>query len=57
MAQIELTDDEAGTLQDILRSYLSDLRAEIADTDRMKMREELKQKEVFINKLLQDLGA
>ncbi|MGR9106713.1 MAG: hypothetical protein ACU843_07245 [Gammaproteobacteria bacterium] len=57
MAQIELTENEAGTLKEILQSYLSDLRAEIADTDRMKMREALKEKEVFIKKLLQDLGA
>ena len=57
MAQIELTDQESETLQEILKSYLSELRGEIADTDRMKMREALKEKEVFINKLLQDLGS
>jgi hypothetical protein len=55
MAQIELTENEAETLKEILRSYLSDLRAEIADTDRMKMRNALKEKEVFINKLLETL--
>ncbi|MCI0654208.1 MAG: hypothetical protein L0Y39_06995 [Methylococcaceae bacterium] len=57
MAQIELTDHEAETLKEILRSYLSELRAEIADTDRMKMRDALKEKEVFINRVLKDLGA
>jgi hypothetical protein len=57
MAQIELTDHEAETLKEILKSYLSELRAEIADTDRMKMRSALKEQEVFINKLLETLGA
>ena len=41
MAQITLTDDEAGMLKEILGSYLSDLRMEIADTDRKDYREEL----------------
>jgi hypothetical protein len=56
MARIELTENEAETLKEILHSYLSDLRAEIADTDRMKMRETLKEKEAFLNRLLEDLG-
>lgn len=57
MAQIELTNNEVETLKEILKNYLSELRSEIAGTDRMKMRSELKQKEAFINKLLKDLGA
>ena len=57
MARIELTDNEAETLKEILGSYLSDLRAEIADTDRLEMREALKEKEAFLNKLINELGA
>lgn len=55
MVQIELTDREVQMLQEILESYLSDLRMEIADTDRMDFREQLKTKEVFIKDLQQRL--
>ncbi len=55
MATIELTNEEAETLSEILESYLSDLRMEIADTDQMNFRENLKKKEVFIKELLQRL--
>lgn len=57
MARIDLSDNEAETLKDILESYLSDLRAEIADTDSMDFREPLKEKEVFLNRLLNELGV
>ena len=56
MASIDLTDTEAETLKEILGSYLSDLRAEIADTDNMDFRESLKAKESFLNKLIAELG-
>ncbi len=55
MVQIELTDREVQMLQEILESYLSDLRMEIANTDRMDFREQLKTKEVFIKDLQQRL--
>ncbi len=55
MAQIELTDEEVGMLTEIIESYLSDLRMEIADTDKMKFREELKKREAFLKDLLQRL--
>ncbi|MEW6488778.1 MAG: hypothetical protein AB1578_12810 [Thermodesulfobacteriota bacterium] len=48
MIRIELTEAEAATLQDVLESYLSDLRMEIADTDRMEFREELKAKKKVV---------
>lgn len=55
MVQIVLTDREVQMLQEILESYLSDLRMEIANTDRMDFREQLKTKEVFIKDLQQRL--
>lgn len=55
MVQLTLTAEEAGMLGEILASYLSDLRMEIADTDAMDFREHLKQREVFLKKLLQEL--
>lgn len=57
MIRIELTDSEATTLQDVLDSYLSDLRMEIADTDRMEFRESLKAKKKVIEGVLGRLAS
>jgi acetolactate synthase small subunit len=51
MVQINLNIEEAEMMKDIL----SDLRMEVADTDRKDFREELKKKEVFVKNLLQQL--
>jgi hypothetical protein len=56
MAQLTLTDDEAGTLRRVLELYVSDLRMEIADTDAMDFREELKREEAFLKKVIEQLG-
>jgi hypothetical protein len=56
MVKIELTPREAEMLRFVLGSYLSDLRMEIADIDRMDFREALKEKEVFLKKILRQLG-
>lgn len=56
MVTIELTSREAEMLRFVLDSYLSDLRMEIADTDSMDFREALKEREVFLKKVLQQLG-
>lgn len=55
MAQITLNDDEARMLDEILTNYLSDLRMEVAGTENMNFREKLKQKEVFLKRLLENL--
>lgn len=57
MAQITLTQEEAAVLRGVLNSYLSDLRMEIANTDSMQFRENLKREEVFLKKLLQQLDV
>jgi hypothetical protein len=57
VAQITLTQEEAAVLRGVLNSYLSDLRMEIANTDSMQFRENLKREEVFLKKLLQQLDA
>jgi hypothetical protein len=56
MVQFVLTAEEAALLSEILTSYLSDLRMEIADTEAMDFREALKQREVFLKRLLQTLS-
>ena len=55
MVKIELNSQEEDMLYMILESYLSDLRMEIANTDNMDFRENLKEREVFIKKLLNQL--
>ena len=55
MTQLNLSDNEVSTLREVLRSYLSDLRMEIADTDQMAFREKLKQEEVVLKKILEVL--
>ena len=57
MAQLTLTDKEAATLRKALETYLSDLRMEIADTDAQDFREGLKQEEVTITRLVEQLRA
>jgi hypothetical protein len=57
MLHIDLTTDEASQLRDILEEDLSELRMEIAATDSMDMREELKRTEIFLKDLLKRLAA
>ena len=57
MITIELEASEAEMLRHVLTSYLSDLRMEIADTDRMDFREGLKSREVFLKDLLDRLAG
>lgn len=52
MVTIEFTDEEIETLRDIFKSYLSDLRMEVADTDQMDFRQFLKAKEVTLNNVM-----
>jgi hypothetical protein len=55
MMQLTLTAAETVMLTEILESYRSDLRMEIADTDLMDFREQLKQREVFLDNVLSQL--
>jgi hypothetical protein len=55
MLTLELSPNEAATLRDVLASYLSDLRMEIADTDSMDFREGLKEREALLKRLMQQL--
>ena len=57
MAELTLTDKEEEMLKVILESYLSDLRMEVADTDRKGYRDELKVEEAFLKELIAKLSA
>ena len=52
MIDLKLTNEEAADLKEILTSYVSDLRMEIADTDKYEFREGLKQRKKFLNDLI-----
>lgn len=57
MVQIALTPQEADTLRDILIRYLQDLRIERADTDDKEFRAFLRERETFMQDLIQRLGT
>lgn len=52
LVQIEFTDDEKDTFKQLLQEDLSELRAEIADTDRKSYRDMLKAKEALLNRII-----
>lgn len=52
MIQLELTGEERQILREVLASSLADLRMEIADTDRLAFRNELKVRKEVIAKAL-----
>lgn len=56
MAQVEINSEEIDMLEDILQSYLSDLRMEISDTDLKDFRDNLKLKEEFIKLFLKRIA-
>lgn len=57
MSKLTLTGKEEWMLMKILESYLSDLRMEVADTDRKAYRDELKEEEVFLKELIAKLSS
>jgi len=56
MHTLELTSEEAYVLHEVLNSYLSDLRMEIADTDRMDFREQLKHRRELLERVADALA-
>ena len=56
MPKLELTDDEARLLKEILQSYLGDLRMEIADTDLQSFRNKLRSNEELIKRIIDRFG-
>ena len=54
--RLELTDDEAATLRELLRAYLPDLRREVAATDARDLRHDLIKRQDLCESLLARLG-
>jgi hypothetical protein len=57
MVHIDLDPTEAQVLKMVLESYLSDLRMEIADTDSMDFREQLKARKMVLRKVVALINA
>ena len=55
--QLELESRHRATLLEVLESYLSDLRYEIANTDSMAFREDLKAKKATLMDIVEKLEA
>ncbi|MDO9301319.1 MAG: hypothetical protein Q7T89_08045 [Anaerolineales bacterium] len=55
MIQLMITEEERKLLIDILENDISELRMEIADTDRQKYRDMLKNREVLMKNIQQKL--
>lgn len=56
MIVLNLSEHEREILAQVLKSYLSDLRMEIADTDSYEFREGLKARKRVLMKVLEGLG-
>ncbi len=57
MIQLDLSDHERRTLLEMMQSVLSDLRMEIADTDRKDFRDMLKSRKAILRKLIEALSG
>ena len=57
MIQLELNEKDAATLVKVLNYYVSELRMEIADTDRKAMRDSLKTEEAALKSLAEHLQS
>lgn len=55
MVNLNLDENEREVLGYALESYVSDLRMEIADTDKMDFREQLKTRKKVLNKIIDEL--
>ena len=56
MTSLELTQQQAEILRQVLETYVSDLSMEIADTDRQDFREGLKAKQSILKELIKRLS-
>ena len=57
MENLEFSQQEIDMLNKIVKSYLSELRMEIADTDQSSFKNELRKEEELLNKLIEKMGS
>ena len=54
---LQLAQDDAALLADVIRSYLNDLHDEITHTDDYDMRQALQEKQRRLNEIVEHLGG
>lgn len=52
MLHLDITPEERDLLEEMLDAYLTDLRGEISATHRYQYKEDLKQREVLLRKII-----
>ncbi len=57
MSNLEFSQQEIEMLNKIVKSYLSELRMEIADTDQSSFKNELRKEKEHLNKLIEKLDS
>ena len=57
MARLDLTQEDADMLREILSGDLADLRYEIANTDSYDFREALRRKQGLLERVIAQLGS
>ena len=57
MASLEFSQHEIDMLNKIVKSYLSELRMEIADTDQSSFKNGLRKEEELLNKLIEKMDS
>ncbi len=57
MASLEFSQQEIDMLNKIVKSYLSELRMEIADTDQSSFKNGLRKEKEHLNKLIEKLDS
>jgi len=57
MASLEFSQQEIEMLNKIVKSYLSELRMEIADTDQSSFKNGLRKEEELLNKLIEKMDS
>ncbi len=55
MIRVDLTAEERDVLHNMLSNYVSDLRMEIADTDRQDFREMIRRRKEILQKIINAL--
>ena len=57
MASLEFSQQEIDMINKIVKSYLSELRMEIADTDQSSFKNGLRKEEEHLNKLIEKMDS
>jgi hypothetical protein len=57
MISLEMTKDEAGTVQNVIERYLDHLQVEIIHTEKREFRDALKRRDRFLREIIDRLNT